>query len=181
LPPYKEIRADFDRETLVVYQAYRPAIAEPALKAGRFVPPFSLERMTWIKPSFLWMMERSNWGRKTGQEYILAIRIRRSCWDSALAEAQLTDHGDRPDCRVLVQWDPERSIRGEKLQHRSIQVGLSRFIIAEYVSQWITEIRDMTPQVARMRGLLDQGDVARAKRLLPPEKVYPAPAGLRIL
>ncbi len=53
----REIRAGFDRETLVVYQAYAPAIAGPALAAQRFVPPFSFNRMTWIKPSFLWLME----------------------------------------------------------------------------------------------------------------------------
>ncbi|WP_141653813.1 DUF4291 family protein, partial [Erwinia billingiae] len=27
-------------------------------------PPFSMTRMTWIKPSFLWMMYRSGWGMK---------------------------------------------------------------------------------------------------------------------
>ncbi|MDB5288908.1 MAG: hypothetical protein JWL69_149 [Phycisphaerales bacterium] len=52
-----EIRADYDRQTIVVYQAYRPQIAEAALAAGKFVPPFSFGRMTWIKPSFLWLME----------------------------------------------------------------------------------------------------------------------------
>lgn len=68
MPPasLKEIRADYDRDTIVVYQAYRPQIADAALAAGRFVPPFSFGRMTWIKPSFLWLMERSNWGQKSG-------------------------------------------------------------------------------------------------------------------
>jgi hypothetical protein len=36
-----------------------PAFAEAAVAAQRFVNPFSLSRMTWIKPSFLWMMHRS--------------------------------------------------------------------------------------------------------------------------
>src|SRR5690242_19745638 len=81
---WREIRADFDRETIVVYQAYRPEIAAAALKAGRFVAPFSFERMTWIKPSFLWLMARSNWGRKRGQECTLAIRISRNGWDRSL-------------------------------------------------------------------------------------------------
>ncbi|MBL8891477.1 MAG: DUF4291 family protein [Planctomycetaceae bacterium] len=30
-------------------------MAEPALKQQRFVAPFSFDRMTWIKPSFLWL------------------------------------------------------------------------------------------------------------------------------
>ncbi|APA98970.1 RNA helicase [Nocardia seriolae] len=73
-----EIRADYDRDTIVVYQAYAPAIAEAAVAAQRFVPPFSTNRMTWIKPSFRWLMQRSGWGRKSGQERILAVRITRA-------------------------------------------------------------------------------------------------------
>jgi len=53
VPPQRQIRADYDTRTIVVYQAYSPAVAGAALKAKRFVPPFSFNRMTWIKPSFL--------------------------------------------------------------------------------------------------------------------------------
>ena len=56
------IRADYDERSIIVYQAYREEIALSALARQHFVPPFSLNRMTWIKPSFLWIMERSNWG-----------------------------------------------------------------------------------------------------------------------
>lgn len=51
-----EIRADYNRDTIVVYQAYNETIAKLAIENKKFVPPFSLTRMTWIKPSFLWMM-----------------------------------------------------------------------------------------------------------------------------
>jgi len=57
--PGRQIRALFSARTVTVYQAYAPEIADPALVAGTFVPPFRLGRMTWIKPSFLWMMYRS--------------------------------------------------------------------------------------------------------------------------
>src|ERR1043166_646592 len=90
MPPTHEIRADFDDETIVIYQAYPSEIALPALQHNRFIPPFSLGRMTWIKPSFLWLMERSNWGRKPGQEHILAVRITREGWEEALSQAVLT-------------------------------------------------------------------------------------------
>src|SRR5437660_1163349 len=90
MPSPFEIRADYDAATIVVYQAFPPAIAVPALKAKRFVPPFSFGRMTWIKPSFLWLMERSNWGRKAGQEHTLAVRITRKGWEEALAQGVLT-------------------------------------------------------------------------------------------
>ena len=78
-----EIRATYDTKTITVYQAYNDAIADAALAAQIFVSPFSFHRMTWIKPSCLWLMERSNWGQKPGQERILAVNISRAGWDEA--------------------------------------------------------------------------------------------------
>nr|WP_240038802.1 MULTISPECIES: DUF4291 family protein [Okeania] len=37
--------------------------------------------MSWIKTNFLWMMYRSAWGSKTGQEIILAVTIKRTAFD----------------------------------------------------------------------------------------------------
>src|ERR1700722_15522131 len=119
MPPEREIRADYDANSIVVYQAYSAAIAEPALAAQRFVPPFSMERMSWIKPSFLWLMERSNWGQKSGQERILAVRISRTGWEEALALGVLTEAEPKvypsysvwqeqfARAQVHIQWDPE--------------------------------------------------------------------------
>src|SRR5215813_4437604 len=75
--PERQIRASYTDTTIRVYQAYSDAIADTALKHGTFVsPPFSMNRMTWIKPSFLWMMYRAGWGHKDeGQKRILAIDI----------------------------------------------------------------------------------------------------------
>ena len=188
MPPYREIRADFDRDTIVVYQAFRPEIADAAVKAGRFVPPFSLGRMTWIKPSYLWLMERSNWGRKPNQERILAVRITRGGWETALRQGVLTSfdpsvHADPGAWRrefegaaVHVQWDPERSLHGKKLEYRSIQVGLSRPIVARYVEEWTVSITDLTSRTRQIRNLCDQGDHARARRLLPAGRRYAVPA-----
>ena len=183
--PYREIRAAFDRETIVVHQAYNDAIADTAIAAGRFVTPFSFNRMTWIKPSFLWLMERSGWGTKTNQTRILAVRIKRTGWDSALERGVLTSydsiaHRSAADWEqqfqtavVHVQWDPERSIHGRKLEHRAIQVGISRTLIAEYVSDWITEIRDLTETTRKIRSLRQAGHYDKARRLLPRDAVYP--------
>jgi len=182
---YHEIRADFDEKTIVVYQAFCPQIADAAVKAQRFVPPFSVNRMTWIKPSFLWMMERSNWGLKPNQERILAVRITRAGWEEALSLAVLTHpdlavYGDYDTWRasmdkaqVHVQWDPERNLRGGKLEHRSIQVGLSRNIVERYVNEWTTNIADITPRVRKIHTLMQQGKADAAERLLPLEQVYP--------
>ncbi|QBD78609.1 DUF4291 domain-containing protein [Ktedonosporobacter rubrisoli] len=184
-----EIRADYDGKSIVVYQAYAKAIALPALKNQRFVAPFSLNRMTWIKPSFLWLMERSNWGLKADQEMILAVRITREGWEEALGQAVLTSpdarlYVDSEDWRlqlkqapVRVQWDPEKTIRGKSLPIRSIQVGLSRHIVDKYVNEWTCEICDYTPLARKIYGLLQQGQEAKAKGFLPTERIYqPDPA-----
>ena len=179
------IRADYDAATIVVYQAYPAAIATPALVANRFVSPFSMHRMTWIKPSFLWLMERSNWGQKTGQEKILAVRITRTGFDEALSLGVLT-HPDSAVYRdandwqtrfdaatVHMQWDPERSLRGAPLATGSIQIGISRHIIERFVDEWTWSITDHTPRVRKMHDFLKRGQAENAKRLLPPERFYP--------
>jgi hypothetical protein len=172
--PYLQIRADYDARSIVVYQAYRPEIAKAAVTAQRFVPPFSLGRMTWIKPSFLWMMERSGWATKPGQEHVLAVRITRAGWEEALACARLSEHG-AGDAPVVVQWDPERNVQGAKLDYRSIQVGLGRGIVNRYVNEWSVEIRDLTPLVARLRRFRENSEWSRITALLPPERPYTLP------
>ncbi|MEV4001497.1 DUF4291 domain-containing protein [Actinomadura sp. NPDC049753] len=180
----REIRARYDRDSITVYQAYSPQIGVPAAEHGTFVPPFSRGRMTWIKPSFLWLMARSDWARKPGQETILAVRISRTGWEEALGLAVPTD----PDRRVFrssedwrrrfaeavvhVQWDPERSLHGQKLEARSIQIGLSRHIVDRYVDDWILGIDDLTPLVRKIHELRKAGRTPQARALLPKERPY---------
>ncbi|MGH7202771.1 MAG: DUF4291 domain-containing protein [Planctomycetaceae bacterium] len=185
MPEYREIRADFDREGIVVSQGSNDAIADAAMAAGRFVAPFSFNRMTWIKPSFLWLMERSGWGTKPNQTRILAVRMSREGWKRALelgiltafepgAHRSLDDWRSRFDAaQVHVQWDPERPLHGKKLEYRAIQVGIGRTLIGEYVSEWIVEIRDLTETTAKIRRLRQSGHYDKAKRLLPREAPYP--------
>jgi hypothetical protein len=184
-----EIRADYDRETIVVYQAYSNPIADAALAAQKFVAPFSFGRMTWIKPSFLWLMHRSNWGQKAGQTRILAVRISRAGWERALSLGELTSPEQRVygsaseweqkfrKAPVHIQWDTERSSRGAALPCFSIQVGLSRHIIREFVDEWIVGIEDLTPRVRKLNAIR-KGSSRSLKRSLPVEKVYPLPTEL---
>ena len=181
----RQVRASYDKSTIVVYQAYNHAIADAALAAQKFVAPFSLARMTWIKPSFLWMMERSGWATKSNQERVLAVRIGRDGFEKALSEAVLThpeqgvyaDSGvwrqAMEESRVRVQWDPERNLRGDKLAYRSIQIGLSRELIEEYALRWIRSITDMTDLSHKMKRLLREGKADEAQRHLPEETLYP--------
>jgi hypothetical protein len=186
--PEHEIRADYDNDSIVVYQAYSKSIALPALQKGRFVEPFSFSRMTWIRPSILWLMHRSNWARKSGQEHILAVRITKKGWEHALTCGVLTAYeaeahssklqwaDDFAKAKVHVQWDPERSIRGAALPYGSIQVGISREMIREFNEKWIIGIADLSPLVAKTRELLRRGEVQAASKHLPPERPYEVPA-----
>jgi len=181
---YRQIRATFDRDSIVVYQAYNDAIADAAVEAQTFVAPFSLNRMTWIKPSFLWLMERSGWATKSNQTRILAVHISRDGWESALAQGVLTAFESgihRPvdewraefqKAAVHVQWDPERSIHSKKLEHRAIQVGISRALISEYVSSWIRKIEDVTLLADKVRRMRLAGKHSAARCLLPREREY---------
>lgn len=186
--PMRQIRALYDDSTLRVYQAYSNAIADSALRHGRFVsPPFKMERMTWIKPSFLWMMYRSGWGFKdTGQSRILAIDISREGFEWALAHScpSHAPHGMsdtdyialKQTCPVRVQWDPERDLHHNPLAHRAIQMGLSREAVPLYVNQWTHKITDVTALAQEVHALVQQGQLQKAADKLPLERVYPLDA-----
>ncbi|MFD8975551.1 MULTISPECIES: DUF4291 domain-containing protein [Streptomyces] len=180
MTPQYQIRADYDARTIVVYQAYSPAIADAALRAGRFVAPFSFHRMTWIKPSLMWLMHRSNWARKPGQERVLAVRITREGWEEALSQAVLTtaDPAAVAQAAVHVQWDPERSPRGAALNHYSIQVGIGRHLIRTFTDDWIVGLTDLTPRIRKAATLIQTGHATKAQRLFPAERTYPMPLTL---
>ncbi len=183
--PERQIRAQFTDTTITVYQAYSNKIADKALAAQIFVSPFKLDRMTWIKPSFLWMMYRCGWATKPGQERVLAVEITRAGFEWALRNACLSHfdravHGSREDWRrrkalspVRVQWDPERSISLERLPFRAIQIGLPGQAVRKYVSEWITRIDDATPPAHEISALVAGSDVSLATAKLPTERPYP--------
>lgn len=187
-PKYKEVRAVYDSDTITVYQAYRPAIAQPAIENQQFVPPFKLDRMTWIKPSFLWMMYRCGWASKQGQEHVLSIRIKREGFEWALAHSCLAHFDSKhytsqetwkaqlQESPVRIQWDPERDTSLNPLDYRSIQVGLSGEASERYVNDWTVEITDISAKVRELKNRLDAGEDITAD--LPPEEIYPLPAAV---
>ena len=187
----KVIRALYDEDTITVYQAYNKTIALHAIKAQTFVcPPFKKERMTWIKPSFLWMMYRSGWATKESQEYILAIKIKREGFEWALDNSCLSHFdnsvpmtsSDRKEklqgSPVRVQWDPERDIYLQPLSHRAIQIGLSGIAVEKYISDWIVTVEDITAYSQNIHQLIKADKIDQAKELLPDEKAYPLPEGI---
>lgn len=183
-PPFQQIRAVQDVGTIRVYQAYNDAIADAALAGGTFVsPPFKMERMTWVKPSFLWMMYRSGWARKDdGQRRILALDLTREGFDWALRHS-CPSHRDpgmsdadwaalKARCPVRIQWDPERGLHLEPLAYRAIQMGLSGEAVTRLVSGWIRRIEDVTPLAHDIHAHVLRGDEEGACALLPVETPY---------
>ncbi|MBO1334725.1 DUF4291 domain-containing protein [Streptomyces sp. VRA16 Mangrove soil] len=184
-PPHHEIRAAYTDSVVTVYQAYSPAIGLPAARDGRFPDVWKRDRMTWIKPSFLWMMYRCGWATKTGQEVVLAVDIRREGFEWALRHACLSSytrglHTDQASWKrelkrapARVQWDPERDLRLRPLSYRSLQLGLSGEAARRYADEWTVAVRDVTPLARKTHAAVAAGDLEGAARLLPAERPYP--------
>ncbi|MFC7217290.1 DUF4291 domain-containing protein [Streptomyces polyrhachis] len=185
--PQRQIRAVHSADTVTVYQAYSPAIGLAAVRDGRFSDGWKRERMTWVKPSFLWMMYRCGWGTKAGQETVLAVEISRGGFEWAVRNACLSGYepGVHPDratwqrqlkrSPTRVQWDPERDLHLRPLPHRSLQLGLSGEAVRRYADEWTVSIRDVTPLAHEIHALVKAGELDAASRLLPPERPYPMP------
>lgn len=178
-----EIRAVYTDETVRVYQAYNKVIAEEAVRNGTFGVHFSMNRMSWIKPSFLWMMYRCGWGEKENQEHILAIDIKRTGFDDAVANGVISSCQEcagipRAEWQRLVkqsdirvQWDPEKDVNGENLPYRSVQIGLRGRALHDYVHDWIVRITDITDDVRALN--VQRKQQIDIRHLLPLETVYP--------
>ena len=149
---------------IVAYQAFKPSIAEFAVKNQRFGGnDYSHDRMTWIKPNFLWMMYRSGWATKPGQERILAIWIKKDSFDQILNEAthstfDPTHFSSREKWKeqlshseVRLQWDPDHDPYGNKIERRAIQLGIKGELLRTFTDQWIKRIEDITGFVAEQR------------------------------
>ncbi|WP_200551296.1 DUF4291 domain-containing protein [Kosakonia sp. LAM2021] len=181
----KQLRAFYNNDFIRVYQAYSDTIADSALAHGTFVsPPFSMTRMTWIKPSFLWMMYRSGWGKKDpNQRRILAIDLTHDGFKQILNQGILSHHrysgAEEAEWQsqikasdVVIQWDPERDIRLNKLDHRTIQIGLRNQAVADYCQKWIVNISDVTELAAKIHELVENDRISEALELLPEERIY---------
>ena len=178
----RNIYAVFDEKTIRVYQAYNNEIADEALKLGKFGSKFSLARMTWIKPSFLWMMYRSGWASKQGQERILAIDLKREGFDEIVRNAVLSSFREVSDLskeewkeklensEVRCQWDPDRDIYGNPIGKRAIQLGIKGETVRKYINDWIVNITDVTDKVAEMRNSIQNGTFSEF--VLPQERKY---------
>jgi hypothetical protein len=150
------IEAEYDDEGIYVYQAYNDTIANFAVEHNYLGgPEFKTTRMTWIKPSFAWMLYRSNYaklGDKTNsknQRRILKIKLSHETFADLLSCCACGDNSGGKKARV--QWDPARNlfeagkdnVPQKLLRSRAIQIGLSHEFSKKYVEN-IMSIEDVT-------------------------------------
>ncbi|KAK1762024.1 hypothetical protein QBC33DRAFT_552930 [Phialemonium atrogriseum] len=206
-PPYKQIRASYNADTITVYQAYNRAIATAAVAEQKLhaSPAFKPTRMTWIKPSWAWMLYRAGYSYKDpGQERILALKMKHADLIRLLETAVLTTaHGSEPEtagvveapqaaagakpksANVKVQWDPERTVRLERLEYRSIQIGIPAALSPTWTEKWIVSIEDVTERARELKRVLDERQDVTEKELVdmglvPVERPFEIPESLQL-
>ncbi len=129
-------------------------------------------------------MYRSGWATKPGQEVVLAIWLKRAAFDSILAQAvpskfipELYSTKQKwqqaiQNSSVRLQWDPDRTPRGGRLERRAIQLGLRGNVLAAYAKDWILHIENISKLVREQYKLLESN--RKSDLLVPAESVYPA-------
>lgn len=172
------IVGNYNQDSIILYQAFCYEIAEAAVENQDFTtnnPLYSIKRTTWVKPNFLWMMFRSDWGTKKNQENILAIRVYRHWFEHVVLSAKCanTDKNCR-ESPVVIQWDPDHTPGGGKISlRRDIQIALKK----ERALEWaqgnkgpaIIEIINITNFVhSSNQARKETGDF-----LMPLERYYP--------
>lgn len=148
-------RGEWDDEGVFVYQAFNDQIADYALEHQRFGgPQFNAARMTWIKPSFAWVLYRSGYAHKHGQRRILKMKLPHAALAMLLGQCQCREGGGGSKGRV--QWDPARDLMAaggreprKMLRARAIQIGLSGSLSEEYVHM-VVSIEDVTALAHRV-------------------------------
>lgn len=170
-------------EQIVVYQAYNHQIADYALKKQFFGGDhYSYNRMSWIKPNFLWMMYRCGWASKVNQERVLAIWIDKTGFEDILRQAVFSSFDPAyytsndewkeklNQKEVRLQWDPDHDPFGGKLARRAIQIGMKGHVLEAFGKQQIKQIEDITEFVIEQKLHVDNGELD--KLLVPTETIY---------
>ena len=186
----RQIYAHYDDDGIFVYQAFKPSTVAAALKKGTFGQSFSLNRMTWIKPSFGWMLYRSGHATKPGQEAILKIKIAHDGFLTILRRAVKSSYNPDPSVHanrdewkqalnasdVRHQWDPDRDLHLRRLDRRAIQIGIRGEMVYRYVNEWIIGLEEVTGLAHAIKQAVEQKlplpDV-------PEERHYPVDADLQ--
>jgi len=176
------IKAEYDTEGIYVYQAFCEDIANKAVENQTFKNSgFKPDRMTWIKPSFGWMLYRSGYGTKPNQNRVLKIKLSHETFCKILSSCRNKGHIGGSNARV--QWDPDRDIWSpehkkhipRKMQTKAIQIGV-KGPMSEFYTSNILEIKDVT-DIAHAIGSAHKQkkyseEMNKIKHIIAEEKIY---------
>jgi hypothetical protein len=176
------ILAQYDDDSVVVYQAYRRGIAIYAVDHQALGgSDFSFDRMSWVNPNFLFMMRRSEWATDPDQKHVLALWLKRDGFDSILAQAVPSRfEGNGFDSKeawqaaldaseVIAQWDAGYTPANKKSPLRAVQFGLRGETLRQFATEWIIQIEDITPFVTEQASFLPEEEML----FTPAERSYP--------
>jgi hypothetical protein len=174
--PDRTFRAEWDEQGVFFYQAYNDEIADWSLEHQQLGGPhFKPFRMTWIKPSFAWMLYRAGYGCKdSNQTRILKIKLSHETVSDLLSQCKLSTSHAGPaggDNNGRIQWDPERDImsgngKEPKLvpNTRAIQIGLKGHLSELYVNS-ILSIEDVSAISGKIGKAHEQMSMASSENL----------------
>ncbi len=184
-----QIIAAFDEQGLFVYQAFKDVVVDAALEKGTFGRGFSLERLTWIKPGFGWILYRSRYATRRRQTRILRIKLSHEGFRTILEEAvpttfELSTEPDRDAwsralrlSEVRFQWDPERDLALRKTGRRALQLGIRGDLVRRYVGEWILGLEDVTGLAREIKAAIESGHDQLPE--VPDERVYEVSEAIR--
>jgi hypothetical protein len=182
---------EWDAEGVYVYQAFCDDIADWALAHQRFGgPKFNPTRMTWIKPSFAWVLYRSGYGKKPGQNRVLKVKVSHSALAELLSQCKCVDTNKETRSKRSaeegvgngrVQWDPERDIMSADgkeprmmLRRRAIQIGLKGKLSELYVNSAISieDVTELSHRICQAHRSKKKDAMADLEPELPEERPY---------
>lgn len=179
----QHILAQQTNDTIIVYQAFNPFIANYATEHQQFGgSAYSFNRMSWIKPNFLWMMYRCGWALKENQQHVLAIWIKATDFDFILSQAAYSSYKEGiyanrdewkkhlEETAVRLQWDPDHDPHGKPLERRAIQLGMKGDVLKTFCTEMILKIEDITPFVKEQYQFVANNELGKLS--VPQERVY---------
>ncbi len=170
--------AQFDADTVTVFQSFDRDVGGYAIEHGQFGgPAFRRDRASAIRLSLLDVLGRSDWGQKPGREVTLALRLRREAFDMVLRQAihSVFPEGVYPMKRswqlatryspVSITWEADRDLSGNPLSRDAARFGLRDRTLMQFATEWIEDVIDLSPWVSAHRGDL--------QALVPQRAPYP--------
>jgi Domain of unknown function (DUF4291) len=179
----RHIIAFQEDDLIVVYQAYHEKTVEFAIKNQILGGSrFSYERMSWIKPNFLWMMYRCGWAQKENQKRVIAIWLKKTDFENILEQAVFSSFNSKiyenendwkhhlQKSNVRLQWDPDHDPFGNKVERKAIQLGLKGKALEEFGKRQIVKIEDVTEFVMEQHIFVVENKIEKLQ--VPKETIY---------